>query len=200
VLPWFLVKWDELQSYEPTGRPLPAGSEHWMLQSLFYPFEMRLIRRTGIQLFNRDYWANGLEEWLGDGIARAVSYDPGDLSKVIIQGPNGVPMVAYDTRTANRLTLAERRLERKQQHLLGRDPGILAQLDHGLDTRQTLIEKATQATKAVHRQAALAKGRQSRSKDVRTQTEAQEQTSPTNVIHLNFNPQVLPSNVRRKGG
>lgn len=195
-----LVKWDELLSHQEERCALPPGWEHWMLQTTFYPFEMRLVQRTGIQLFNRFYWAEGLEEWVGDGIERPVSYDPGDLSKVVIRGPNGVPLVAQDTRgNANHRSLYERRSERKRQQLLGRDPGLLGQQDTGLATRQSLTKKATKDTKRAYRQAAIAKGQKQRSGDVPASNDAQTSPPAGDTPLLNFDKPTNPLNVRRKG-
>lgn len=195
-----LVKWDELQSHQEKGRVLPAGWEHWMLQTTFYPYEMRLVQRTGIQLFNRSYWADGLDEWIGDGIERPVSYDPGDLSKVIIRGPNGVPLVAHDTRgNASHLSLYERRNERKRQKLLGRDPGLLEQQDAGLTARQSRTKTATKDTKKAHRQTAITRGRAQRSSDVPTSSGAQTPPPVADTPLLNFERPANQSNVYRKG-
>ena len=171
-----------------------------MLPTAFFPFEMRRVRRTGIQMFNRFYWADGLEEWVGDGIERPVSYDPGDISKVVIEGPNGIPLVAYDTRgDANHLSLYERRSARKRQKLLGRDPKLLAQQDAGLTKRQSLTKKATKDTKKEHRQAAIARGQKQRSGDVPTSSGAQKSAPTVNMPLLNFNKPANPLNVHRKG-
>ena len=195
-----LVKWDELRSQEPERHDLPPGWERWMLQTTFYPFEMRLVRRTGIQLFNRSYWAEELEEWVGDGVERPVSYDPGDLSRIVIRGPNGVPLVAHDTRDgADHRSLYERRSERKRQKLLGRDPALLEQQNAGLVTRQSLTKKATKDTKKAHRQAAIVRGQRQRSGDVPASSETR--TPPPEVVSalLYFDKPANPFNVRRKG-
>ncbi|MBB6188014.1 Mu transposase C-terminal domain-containing protein [Rhodanobacter sp. MP7CTX1] len=195
-----LVKWDELQSCQEEQRILPAGWEQWMLPTAFYPFEMRRVRRTGIQMFRRFYWAEGLEEWVGDGIERPVSYDPGDVSKVIIEGPNGIPLVAYDTRgDVNHLSLYERRNARKQQKLLGHDPELLAQQDAGLTKRQSLTKNATKDTKKEHRQAAIARGQKQRSADVPASSDAQKPAPAVSVPLFNFDTPVNQLNVRRKG-
>lgn len=195
-----LAKWDQLRAKSEMQPALPAGWNDWMLPTIFYPFEMRLIRRTGAQLENRLYWHDDLEEWIGDKVKRPVFYDPGDLSKVIVRGPTGVPLVAYDTRTnADHLSLAEYKHDRKYDRALGRTPAMLEQFDQGLDTRQDLKGRATKATKTAHRQAAIAKGKQARAGTIPSDTPSKILEPPNEPLQLSFNKSNTYLPVRRKG-
>ena len=196
-----VVKWDELQSSSSEKSIAPPGWEHWMLQTTFYPFEKRLIRRDGVHLFSRQYWADGLEEWIGDGIERPIAYDPGDLSRVFIQGPNGIPLIAYDTRdSACDLSRYEMDHQRAQQKLLGQSPDLLAQLDQGLSTRQELVKKASKETKKVHRQKAIAIGKTERGAIVPDELVSPVITAALGAhAALNFDAPVKAITIYRKG-
>jgi len=195
-----LAKWDELCAKNEIQPALPAGWNDWMLPTMFYPFEMRVIGRTGVQFENRLYWHDDLEDWIGDKVKRPVFYDPGDLSKVIVRGPTGVPLVADDTRmNADHLSLAEYKYDRKHDRALGRAPALLEQLDQGLDTRQDLKERATKATKTAHRQAAIAKGKQIRAGTIPSDTAPKSSEPPNEPLQLSFNKSSTYLPVRRKG-
>jgi len=196
-----LIKWEQLQSSTQHSNALPAGWDNWMLQTTFFPYEMRLVRRTGIQMFNRFYWADGLEEWIGDGVPRAVSYDPGDLSKVFIVGPSGLVLVAHDTRAdARPLSLYEHREERRRCRALCRDPSLLDQLDQGLAARQRIVKAATKATKKAHRRTAIAGEQQQRSAGRPARDPASGTPSATNAPSIDFNTPARRPLIHRKGG
>lgn len=195
-----LAKWGELHAEGKIQAALPAGWHDWMLPTMFYPFEMRVIGRTGVQFENRLYWHDALGDWIGDKVKRPIFYDPGDISRVIVRGPTGVPLVAYDTRAhADRPSLAEYKHDRKYDRALGRNPAMLEQLDQGLDTRQDLKECATKATKTAHRQAAIANGRQARAGTIPSDTRPKKTESPNQPLQLSFDKSSTPLPVRRKG-
>ncbi|TAM27067.1 MAG: transposase [Rhodanobacter sp.] len=195
-----LQKWGELQKQPSLSMALPAGWERWMLPTTFFPYESRLVRRTGIQMFNRSYWAEGLEDWIGDGVQRAVSYDPGELTKVYIVGPKGDVLVAHDTREdARAMSLQEYRWHQKYKRILSRSDGSIEQLDQGLNTRQDFIKKATNATRKEHRQAAIAKGKQRRAADVPVPQETAQPQSQKAGASIDFSTPAFPLPARRKG-
>lgn len=197
-----LAKWDELQSSIEQSSALPAGWDKWMLETTFLPYEERLIRRTGIQMFNRFYWADGLEEWIGDGIKRKVSYDPGDISKVFIIGPNGQILTAHDTSAdARQISIYEYREEQRRKSGVSRSDAILNQLDEGLSGRDRMVRSAKKATKRAHREAAIAADRhrrsQSRPAPTKPSNAAPAATAPHPTIDFTTSISRLP--VRRKG-
>lgn len=195
-----LVKWTELQSTSEHQDALPSGWDRWMLATTFYPFEMRLVRRTGIQMFNRTYWAEGLEEWVGDGIPRPVSYDPGDLSKVYIVGPGGLVFAAMDTREdVRRISLAEYQWSRQHRRGEYRDSGLLEQLDEGLSNRQSMVMNATAATRKACRQAAVEEGRRRRRALVPEQVRTTTPPPSKDTAGIDFGRAVVSMNAYRKG-
>lgn len=197
-----LQKWNLLRQGTSSFDALPSGWEYWMLPTTFYPCEKRLIRRTGIEMFCRHFWADGLEEWIGDGVLREVSYDPGDISKVFIIGPDGSVLVARDTRRdACQISLIESRWLRKQRQIAYESSGLRDQLDSGLTTRQQVIASATKATKSALRQSAIDKGRRERGMNV--PTHANETSDKPDVIEGEFIDFSLPIPTfegYRKGG
>lgn len=56
----------------------------------FLPIERRLVRREGVSLHSIGYWADVLTTWIGDPEPMTVRYDPRDLSRIYLQGPDGV--------------------------------------------------------------------------------------------------------------
>ena len=55
----------------------------------FLPLEHRMIRRDGIWLFNIRYCGPVLTTWIGERMRMPVKYDPRNLSRVFLQGPDG---------------------------------------------------------------------------------------------------------------
>ena len=56
----------------------------------FLPFEERRIRRDGLHLFGLRYWDDALSPWAGRLDRRLrIKYDPRDLSRVFVEGPDG---------------------------------------------------------------------------------------------------------------
>ena len=68
--------------------PRHPPDEHRFLLD-FLPFEHRMIRRDGIWLFNVRYWDPVLTTWIGERMRMPVKYDPRNLSRVFLQGPDG---------------------------------------------------------------------------------------------------------------
>jgi putative transposase len=196
-----LQKWSMLRKDTPQPDALPVGWEHWMLSTTFYPYETRRIRRTGIHMFRRQFWAEGLEEWIGDGVLRDVSYDPGDISKVYIIGPAGNVLVAYDTRSdARRISLIEARWLRRQGRMAYEASGMIEQLDSGLATRQKLITTATTATRNARRQSAIDEGRKVRGVNVPVASESCNAADALEGEVIDFSLPVPIFGTYRKGG
>lgn len=65
----------------------PPDARQFLLD--FLPFEHRMVRRDGIQLFNLRYWDPLLTSWIGAKMQMPVKYDPRDLSRIFLQAPDG---------------------------------------------------------------------------------------------------------------
>ena len=55
----------------------------------FLPIERRRIRRDGVRLHSIGYWADVLSTWIGHPEPMIVRYDPRDLSRIYLLGPDG---------------------------------------------------------------------------------------------------------------
>jgi len=160
-----IKRWEELLAQGHRPRQLTEGWRAAEARLAFYPHQMRLIRRTGIQLWNRTYWANDLGEWVGDGAQRPIFFDPSDVSAVFVRGPNGEILRATSTRQPDqRFSLWEWRDQQSRRRQIGRDPVVLEQLDAGVAKRVECIKGAKKATKQAHRVASKKKEHASRVK------------------------------------
>ena len=70
------------------GEPVSVPDERRFLID-FLPIERRLIRREGISLHSIHYWSNVLTTWIGERQKMIVRYDPRDLSRIYLLGPDG---------------------------------------------------------------------------------------------------------------
>ncbi|MBS0396553.1 MAG: Mu transposase C-terminal domain-containing protein, partial [Proteobacteria bacterium] len=55
----------------------------------FLPMERRLVRRDGVMLHSIAYWSDVLRTWVGEPEPMIVRYDPRDLSRIYLLGPDG---------------------------------------------------------------------------------------------------------------
>jgi len=65
----------------------PPDSQRFLID--FLPIERRLVRREGIVLRGIAYWADVLKTWIGHPQKLMVRYDPRDLSRIFLLGPDG---------------------------------------------------------------------------------------------------------------
>ncbi len=122
----------------------------------FLPFEERRIRRDGVRLFGLRYWDDVLSPWAGRLDRRLrVKYDPRDLSRVFVEGPDGEhwPVRFADLRRP-RITLGEHRMALSAL----RERGVRL-VDEQLifdtvEAQRELVETAATATKSARRRAA----------------------------------------------
>ena len=93
----------------------PEDAERFYLD--FLPFEQRLLRRDGIQLFRIHYWDNVLSPLAGrSDQPYIVRYDPRDLSRVFVKGRgiDGYLAVPYRDLARPPITLMEHRAASKE--------------------------------------------------------------------------------------
>ena len=138
-------------------RPAPIRRPHDPAGFLidFLPSEERLARRDGIHLFGIRYWDDVLSLWAGrsDRPLR-VSYDPRDLSRVFVRGPDGSrwPIRFADLRRPP-ITLGEHR--RAQSALRARGLALVDEqlIFDTIESQRALVEAAARRTKSARRQA-----------------------------------------------
>lgn len=79
--------WEQALAHRPQPLRHPPDHDRFLLD--FLPFEHRMVRRDGIQLFNIRYWDPVLTTWVGERMRMPVKYDPRNLSRVFLQAPDG---------------------------------------------------------------------------------------------------------------
>lgn len=147
-----IAVWNELA----TGLdvPLRRPDSEQMFFYEFLPYELRKIRRDGIELFGIRYWDNVLTLWAGitDG-KFTVRYDPRDMSVVFVQSPEGE---YWPVRYANighpAVTLWEYRHIRKKLLEQGRSETNEKAIFESVETQREIVESATSKSKSARRQ------------------------------------------------
>ena len=130
----------------------PSDPDRFLLD--FLPFEHRMVRRDGIQLFNIRYWDPVLATWAGERMRMPVKYDPRDLSRVFLQAPDGQHWpIPYADLGRPPITLWEHR----QAMTLNREEGRAAVNEHlifeAVEAQRALVAGATRQTIKARRSA-----------------------------------------------
>jgi putative transposase len=118
----------------------------------FLPIERRLVRREGVLLNSIAYWSDVLRGWVGEPTPMIVRYDPRDLSRIYLQGPDNVYYdLAY--RDIRRPPISEWENRRAKKRL--RDEGY-AHVDEGaifrtINAMREITQGAKSATKSARR-------------------------------------------------
>lgn len=119
----------------------------------FLPLERRLVRREGISLHSIQYWSDVLRAWIADGEPRIVRYDPRDLSRVYLLGPDGQYYdVPYRDLRRPPISLWEHRLARKRLLEEGRRHLDEAAIFRAIESMRAIADEAVIASKAARRQ------------------------------------------------
>lgn len=119
----------------------------------FLPLTRRLVRREGVFLHSIGYWSDVLRTWVGHEAQMIVRYDPRDLSRVYLLGPDGEYYdLAYRDLRRPPISLWEHRATLKRLREEGR-----AQIDEeaifrAVETMRTIADSASAATKSARRQ------------------------------------------------
>ena len=119
----------------------------------FLPLERRLVRRDGVSLHRIHYWSDLLSVWIGEAQKMIVRYDPRDLSRIYLLGPDGQYYdLAYRDVRRPPITLWEQRLAlkrlREQQHAYIDEAAIF----RTIDAMREIVDHATATTKTARRQ------------------------------------------------
>lgn len=146
-----VAAWSEMMSQRSEPPRLPRDEARFLLD--FLPFEMRLVRRDGIRMFNIHYWDDVLSPWAGQsGQKCVVRYDPRDLAQVFLCGPDGrfYRIPCRDLRRP-RITLWEQMQARAQL----RQRGIAAMdeqmLFDAVEAQRQIVAEAGARTKSARR-------------------------------------------------
>src|SRR5581483_8055567 len=134
------------------GKPVAAPDPHRFLID-FLPIERRLIRREGISLYSVSYWSDVLRAWVGVPEKMIVRYDPRNLSRIYLLGPDGRYYdIPYRDVRRPPITLWEQRLALKRLHEEGRSHVDESAIFRTVETMRRIADEAVTATKTIRRQ------------------------------------------------
>lgn len=151
-----LAAWERGISGDATslgrGTPIAVPDPHRFLID-FLPIERRLIRREGISLHSISYWSDVLRAWIGVPEKMIVRYDPRDLSRIYLLGPDGRYYdVPYRDLGRPPVTLWEQRLALKRLREEGRSHVDENAIFRTIETMRKIAEEAVRTTKTIRRQ------------------------------------------------
>jgi putative transposase len=119
----------------------------------FLPIARRRIRRDGVALHSIAYWADVLSTWIGHPEPMIVRYDPRDLSRIYLLGPDGVYYdLSYRDLRRPPISLWEHRLALKRLHENGRSLVDEEAIFRTIEAMRTIADGAVRASKTARRQ------------------------------------------------
>jgi putative transposase len=119
----------------------------------FLPIERRLVRRDGVRLHSIAYWADVLSTWIGEPSPMIVRYDPRDLSRIYLLGPDGAYYdLAYRDLRRPPISLWEHRLALKRLREEGRALVDEAAIFDVIDAMRAIADDAVRSSKRARRQ------------------------------------------------
>jgi putative transposase len=151
-----LAAWERGISGDATtlgrGKPVAVSDPHRFLID-FLPIERRLIRREGISLHSVSYWSDVLRAWVGMAEKMIVRYDPRNLSRIYLLGPDGRYYdIPYRDLRRPPITLWEQRLALKRLREEGRSHVDESAIFRTIETMRRIAEEAVSTTKTLRRQ------------------------------------------------
>ena len=139
---------------EGRGTPVAVSDQRRFLID-FLPFERRLVRREGVFLHSISYWSDVLHTWVGEREKMLVRYDPRDLSRVYLLGPDGQYYdLAYSDLGRPPISLWEHRLALKRLREDGKVQVDEEAIFRTIETMRGIADQASAATKTARRQRA----------------------------------------------
>ncbi len=119
----------------------------------FLPMERRLVRRDGVALNSIRYWSDVLTTWIGHPEPMIVRYDPRDLSRIYLLGPDGTYYdLSYRDLGRPPISLWEHRLALKRLREEGRALVDEAAIFRAIETMRSIADEAVLASKTARRQ------------------------------------------------
>ena len=139
---------------EGRGTPVAVSDQRRFLID-FLPFERRLVRREGVFLHSISYWSDVLHTWVGEREKMLVRYDPRDLSRVYLLGPDGQYYdLAYSDLSRPPISVWEHRLALKRLREDGKAQVDEEAIFRTIETMRGITDQASAATKTARRQRA----------------------------------------------
>jgi putative transposase len=134
------------------GEPV-AVSDPRRFRIDFLPIERRLVRREGVFLHSIGYWSDVLTTWIGHPEPMIVRYDPRDLSRTYLLGPDGTYYdLGYRDLRRPPISLWEHRLACKRLRQEGRAQVNEAVIFSAIEAMRAIADEAVLASKAARRQ------------------------------------------------
>jgi putative transposase len=119
----------------------------------FLPIARRRIRRDGVALHSIAYWADVLSTWIGHPEPMIVRYDPRDLSRIYLLGPDGVYYdLSYRDLRRPPISLWEHRLALKRLHENGRSLVDEEAIFRTIESMRAITDGAVRSSKTARRQ------------------------------------------------
>ena len=134
------------------GEPTAVGDPRRFLID-FMPIARRMIRRDGVALHSIAYWADVLSTWIGHPEPMIIRYDPRDLSRIYLLGPDGSYYdLSYRDLRRPPISLWEHRLALKRLREDGRALVDETAIFRSIETMRTIADDAVLASKTARRQ------------------------------------------------
>lgn len=119
----------------------------------FLPIARRRVRRDGVALHSIAYWADVLGTWIGHPEQMIVRYDPRDLSRIYLLGPDGTYYdLSYRDLRRPPISLWEHRLALKRLREEGRSLVDEEAIFRTIEAMRAIADGAVRASKAARRQ------------------------------------------------
>lgn len=119
----------------------------------FLPIARRRIRRDGVALHSIAYWADVLITWIGHPEPMIVRYDPRDLSRIYLLGPDGTYYdLSYRDLRRPPISLWEHRLALKRLREDGRLLVDEEAIFRTIEAMRAIADGAVRASKVARRQ------------------------------------------------
>lgn len=118
----------------------------------FLPFEQRSLRRDGLHLFNIRYWDAALPAIVKLGDSVLLRYDPRNLSKVYVAGPDRrYHPIPYADLGLPPITLWEQRAAMAELHREGSSAQVQAAMFRAVIEQRALVDEAASKARAARR-------------------------------------------------
>jgi putative transposase len=119
----------------------------------FLPISRRMIRRDGVALHSIAYWADVLSTWIGHPEPMVIRYDPRDLSRIYLLGPDGSYYdLSYRDLLRPPVSLWEHSLALKRLREDGRALVDETAIFRTIEAMRTIANDAVLASKTARRQ------------------------------------------------
>lgn len=119
----------------------------------FLPIARRRVRRDGVALHSIAYWADVLGTWIGHPEPMIVRYDPRDLSRIYLLGPDGTYYdLSYRDLRRPPISLWEHRLALTRLREEGRSLVDEEAIFRTIEAMRAIADGAVRASKAARRQ------------------------------------------------